>query len=700
MIVSCQMKKKMREVIRTRISRLSPSSRQKFSRSIIENLLESDLLNKGELIGVYASQDPEVETEELIELLYKLEKRVFLPRIKGEEMHFHEVKKGGVLILNKYKILEPLENAPSQDNLDILIMPCVAADKTGNRLGRGGGFYDRFLEKNNPLYTICLCFEKQIIKQVPCNSHDKAVDIVITEARVIISNKSKLAKLINGNKIANSLLHQSRFLIKKNNLSLSLAILLIGKDPASHLYVKKKMEACTKTGITARLFSFSEEALLEEIENLIDALNQDPAITGILIQLPLPPSLLSHTQYILDRVAPFKDIDGLGSEQQRLLMAEKKGLVSCTPLGILNLLKALNIPLRKQKICLVGHGKLVNKPLAILLKNLGAAPIICDKSTPNIAEKTVLADIIISATGVPHLLNSSFIKEGAIVIDAGSGQLNGKTCGDCNTSEMVKKAKFITPVPGGVGPITIATLTQNLLAAFQLQHPFHKIGLTINSIAIVTSSSSWFLPYAHELKDILKKQYFNVQVYTSLEQINQGFDVVFVLSYFEKLPASFLVQHSLCLIAHEGKLPEIRGWAPLFWQILKQRSLIHISLIIATEDKSSGDIVITKKIRLSGTELYEELRKKQADAIIDLCLSFLKESPANPIPHPKVQLGAASIYRRRNPKDSELDINKPLKSLFKQLRVANNEEFPAFFYYKNKKYILRIFQESDPSKGS
>ena len=333
-----------------------------------------------------------------------------------------------------------------------------------------------------------------------------------------------------------------------------------------------------------------------------------------------------------------------------------------------------------------------------MLKNIGITPLVCDKSTTDLAAITQQADIIVSATGVPKLLNSHHIKAGAIVIDAGSGQLNGKTCGDCDATDMLPKVKYITPVPGGVGPITIATLTQNIVAAWQLQNPDKNIVSKVESIAIVTSSSSWFLPHAQQLQNSLRSNCNTVDLFTDVSEVNKSYSIVFILSYFDVLPKTFLEQHAMCLIAHESKLPHVRGWAPFFWQILKGKSAISISLILATMDKTSGGIILTKKINLTGLELYAELRQKQADVIFDLCKKFLiKIQKSDTFLKAKMQIGGASIYRRRTPEDSELNINKTLKGLFTQLRIASNEDFPAFFYYKNKKFVIKIFEQEENS---
>ncbi|TEX99760.1 methionyl-tRNA formyltransferase [Campylobacter sp. US42a] len=206
-------------------------------------------------------------------------------------------------------------------------------------------------------------------------------------------------------------------------------------------------------------------------------------------------------------------------------------------------------------------------------------------------------------------------------------------------------------------------------------------------IAILTSPNQWFIPYAEKLNQLIKnsKLFFN-----HMEIFN--FDIVFILSYHKIIDKKFLKQNRYNIIIHESNLPQGKGWAPLFHQIIEGKNEITFSLFEADEKIDNGDIYLQKTLKLNGLELYEELRKKQAQLTIDMCLDFLKLYPNI---QAKRQKGQESFYPKRSPKDSELDINKSLKEQFNLLRIVNNEEFPAFFYKDGKKFIIKIYQESE-----
>lgn len=206
-------------------------------------------------------------------------------------------------------------------------------------------------------------------------------------------------------------------------------------------------------------------------------------------------------------------------------------------------------------------------------------------------------------------------------------------------------------------------------------------------IAILTSPNQWFIPYAKKLNQLIKNSelFFN-----HIEILN--FDVVFILSYHKIIDRKFLKQNRHNIIIHASNLPQGKGWSPLFHQIIEGKNEITFSLFEADEKIDNGDIYLQKILKLNGLELYEELRKKQAQLTIDMCLDFLKLYPNM---QAKRQQGQESFYPKRSPEDSELDINKSLKEQFNLLRIVNNEEFPAFFYKDGKKFIIKIYQESD-----
>ena len=243
-----------------------------------------------------------------------------------------------------------------------------------------------------------------------------------------------------------------------------IAVILVGDDPASHVYVKNKLKYAEDLGVAA--FSFYLEAdttefvLLEQLERL----NQDPIIDGILIQLPLPKHI--NANRVLAKIAVDKDIDGFHAENIGKLALKQPGLHPCTPKGIMTLLKYYVGDILGANAVVVGASNIVGRPMALELLNAGCTVTICHRSTRNLQEETRRADILVVAAGVPHLIDASMVKPGAIVVDVGIHRLDsGKLTGDVDFESVAPIAAWISPVPGGVGPMTIATLMQNLVLA-------------------------------------------------------------------------------------------------------------------------------------------------------------------------------------------------------------------------------------------
>ncbi len=216
--------------------------------------------------------------------------------------------------------------------------------------------------------------------------------------------------------------------------------------------------------------------------------------------------------------------------------------------------------------------------------------------------------------------------------------------------------------------------------------------MKFKKIAVLTSNKSWFTPYAEKLVSILKEANLDAKLFFKHENINEGYKIIFILSYFRIVRKEFLEKHKHNLVVHESDLPKGRGWAPLFWQILEGKNKLPIVLFEASEQIDEGNIYIKDYIIYKGHELHNELREKQALKTIELCLRFLNEyRDLKPI----VQQGKPIYYKKRTPADSNLDINKNIKEQFNLLRTVNNNEFPAFFYLKGHKYIIKIFKETD-----
>lgn len=241
-----------------------------------------------------------------------------------------------------------------------------------------------------------------------------------------------------------------------------LAVIFVGADKPSQTYINKKRLACKKVGIDFELYKFPIDITQEQLLNELAKIQTDPYLTGLIVQLPIPKHL--HIQTILDAVDPKFDVDCLNSQYLTTLQPYNlaTSILPPTPAAILEVLRTLKINLRNKNIVIVGHGRLVGKPLAEIFRAMKIEPVICDKNTPNIPEKCKQADIIITATGQKDLIRGNMVKDGVIVIDAGVCFENKKMFGDINFEEVKRVASAVTPTPGGVGPITVAMLLKNV----------------------------------------------------------------------------------------------------------------------------------------------------------------------------------------------------------------------------------------------
>ncbi len=246
-----------------------------------------------------------------------------------------------------------------------------------------------------------------------------------------------------------------------------LAVILVGQDPASAAYVKMKKKACDRVGFYSVTHEMPEDISQEAIENTITMMNQNPNIDGILVQLPLPPQI--DTTKILELVDPTKDVDGFHPYNVGRLVTNLDGFVPCTPLGVMELLAEYNIDVKGKNCVVVGASNIVGKPMAALLLNADATVEICHIFTDDLKKHTQDADIILVGVGVINLIKEDMVKEDAIIIDIGINRAdNGKLVGDVDFENVAPKCSYITPVPGGVGPMTIAMLLSNTLKAAKL----------------------------------------------------------------------------------------------------------------------------------------------------------------------------------------------------------------------------------------
>ncbi len=248
-----------------------------------------------------------------------------------------------------------------------------------------------------------------------------------------------------------------------------LHVILVGDDPASCIYVNNKQKACEKVGIAGHTLRLPEATATEELLHVISALNADNKVNGILVQLPLPGHI--DAGQVLERISPEKDVDGLHPMNAGKLLIGRSLLEPCTPRGCMELLKRCDIPVAGAKAVVVGRSALVGKPVALMLARENATVTLCHSKTEDLAWHTSQADIVVLATGKPGLVNGDMLKKGCALIDVGINRLpDGSICGDADYDSASRVAGFITPVPGGVGPMTIAMLLDNTMNAAEAQY--------------------------------------------------------------------------------------------------------------------------------------------------------------------------------------------------------------------------------------
>lgn len=254
-----------------------------------------------------------------------------------------------------------------------------------------------------------------------------------------------------------------------------LAVILVGSDPASHVYVGKKHQACEAAGIASFRHELPEDASLHELETLIDQLNEDAQVDGILLQLPLPPHLNANP--LLERIRPDKDVDGFHPYNLGRLAQRMPLLRPCTPKGIMTLLEQSGLQVQGLDATIVGASNIVGRPLALELMLAGCTTTVCHRFTRNLEEHVRRADLLVVAVGKPGLVKGDWVKEGAIVIDVGINRMaDGKLAGDVEFESAAERASCITPVPGGVGPMTVASLLENTLLAADVHDGLTTLG--------------------------------------------------------------------------------------------------------------------------------------------------------------------------------------------------------------------------------
>lgn len=267
---------------------------------------------------------------------------------------------------------------------------------------------------------------------------------------------------INGREVAKNWKDEIMKRVSELTVQPHLAVVLVGDNPASQVYVRNKEKACAQTGIRSTVIRLKEDCTQVELENVVRSLNTDDSVHGILVQLPLPTHISEAD--ILALINPQKDVDGFHAINSGRLMNGQKGFVPCTPLGIMKLLEAYKIPLEGKHAVIVGRSNIVGKPIAMLLLAQNATVTICHSKTRNLAEFTRQADILVAAVGKANFITPEMVEAGAVVVDVGINRVNGQIVGDVD-ARVNEIASYITPVPGGVGQMTIAMLLSNTVDA-------------------------------------------------------------------------------------------------------------------------------------------------------------------------------------------------------------------------------------------
>lgn len=257
--------------------------------------------------------------------------------------------------------------------------------------------------------------------------------------------------------------------LKKKGITPGLAVIIVGNDPASQVYVRNKERACEECGFHSVKYALDANTTQEELNALIDELNNDSSINGILCQLPLPGHL--DDKEVINRIDPIKDVDAFHPVNVGTIMIGDYNYLPCTPAGVMELIHSTGVEVKGKKAVVLGRSNIVGKPMAMLLLHENATVEITHSKTVDLAEETKQADILVAAVGIAKFVKADMVKQGAVVIDVGMNRdENGKLCGDVDFEDVKDKCSYITPVPGGVGPMTIAMLMRNTLTAAKLQH--------------------------------------------------------------------------------------------------------------------------------------------------------------------------------------------------------------------------------------
>jgi len=273
--------------------------------------------------------------------------------------------------------------------------------------------------------------------------------------------------ILDGKKIKNLILDEVKDEVSKLDVKPKLVVIQVDNDDASDVYVKQKSNMCHYVGYDFSHIKLDSSVDTEYLVNLINDLNNDMSVTGILVQLPLPSGI--DKEKVLNTISYLKDVDGLTATNRERLVNDEEGLFPCTPLGVMELLNRYSISVDSKNVVVIGRSELVGKPLSIMIRHKGANVTVCHSRTEDISMYTKNADIIISAVGKVNLITNGMVMNSAIVIDVGINRCENGICGDVDFESVKDKCSYITPVPGGVGPMTVAMLAKNIIKAYKLQ---------------------------------------------------------------------------------------------------------------------------------------------------------------------------------------------------------------------------------------
>jgi methylenetetrahydrofolate dehydrogenase (NADP+) / methenyltetrahydrofolate cyclohydrolase len=429
------------------------------SEEVISRLYDAPFYTRAKRIIFYAAIGNEVKTNEALKMALCHNKEVYLPKVCGDTLQIGRITNfASNTTVGAYGILEPIDIqedaiALFEEN-DCIFVPGIMFTPQGNRIGYGKGYYDSLLTRVKGI-TIGLTFESQLHPFFETTPNDVVIQYLVTENRII----KPTGKILDGKKIASDILKELAITISKSLVQPRLAIILVGQNKESIMYTNIKKKRAEKIGMKATIYRFPAEITNQQLCRQIQIVSNE--CDGMIVQLPLPSHL--PKQQILDCVPPSKDSDGLTTVNLGATFSGEKSIIPATPKAVMQLLDAYSISVGGKKVTIINSSTLVGKPLAMMLVTKGATVTLCHRQTRNLSEHTNSADILITAVGKPGLITTDMVKQNAVIIDVGITKRDDKILGDVDFENVKQKVAYITPVPGGIGPMTVASLLENVL---------------------------------------------------------------------------------------------------------------------------------------------------------------------------------------------------------------------------------------------